>query len=407
MLRLHATKPPPPPPTDPQEPRFYKGAALPMPNPGAGEDGERAAAPTLKFVDPPQTTFTNPYKPQKPPPRRPKDFSRAGLPTAAPPPPPAAAPSPAPPPPPPPARVPTRWDALGAARCRTALPEQLYYARPAPGPPASLSPTLLGSSPPPVPAPVPAQASAENPVFLPAGAFYGSIPGYVFKVGPWGLGYYLDLPPAPSTAVLAQQLAQTPAPAPAVPPAVSAAAPAPQVQALAPAGTAALPPARLKPPPPRTKGLKAPDAAPQVPAAPQAAPAPALTAAQAPTRPSRWTPEEEERLRSLVAELGDNWSLIAERLGTGRSVGALETKWSKLEAAALRDLVPDAFPAPAPAPVREEDKSEDEVMPTRKKRGYVTLSDRAPRPSAPLNESSSDDEVMPTKKQRGPPKKRN
>ena len=31
----------------------------------------------------------------------------------------------------------------------------------------------------------------------------------------------------------------------------------------------------------------------------------------------------------------------------------------------------------------------------------------APRPSAPLNESSSDDEVMPTKKRRGPPKKRN
>ena len=63
---------------------------------------------------------------------------------------------------------------------------------------------------------------------------------------------------------------------------------------------------------------------------------------------------------------------------------------------------------PVPAtPVRDEDESDDEVMPTRKKRGYVTLSDRVPRPSAPLNESSSDDEVMPTKKRRGPPKKRN
>jgi hypothetical protein len=325
--------------------------------------------------------------------------------TLAPPPPPAAAPSPAPPPPPPPARVPTRWDALGAARCRTALPEQLYYARPAPGPPASLNPTLLGASPPPVPAPVPPQASAANPVFMPAGAFYGSIPGYVFKLGPWGLGYYLDLPPAPSTAAIVQQMAQThtpptSAPTPAVPPPVSADA-------------AALPPARLKPPPPRTKGLKAPDATTQVPAPPQAAPAPAPTAspapaAPAPTRPSRWTPEEEGRLRSLVAELGDNWSLVAERLGTGRTVGALETKWSKLEASALRALVPDASPAPAPAPVRDEGESaDDEVMPTRKKRGYVTLSDRAPRPSRPPDASSSDDEVMPTKRPRGPPKKRN
>ena len=217
---------------------------------------------------------------------------------------------------------------------------------------------------------------------------------YVFKLGPWGLGYYLDLPPAPSSAVIAQQMAQTPAPAPAVPPAVSAAAPAP-------ADTASLPPARLKPPPPRTKGLKAPDAAPQVPVPPQAATAPA------PTRPSRWTPEEEGRLRSLVAELGDNWSLVAERLGTGRSVGALETKWAKLEASALRALVPDASPAPAPAPVRDEDESDDEVMPTRKKRGYVTLSDRPPaRPSRPPDASSSDDEVMPTKRPRGPPKRR-
>ena len=87
----------------------------------------------------------------------------------------------------------------------------------------------------------------------------------------------------------------------------------------------------------------------------------------------------------------------------------METKWSKLEAAALRDLVPDAFPAPAPAPVRDEDESDDEVMPTRKKRGYVTLSDRPPaasRPSTPRDASSSDDEVMPTKRPRGPPKRR-
>ena len=80
------------------------------------------------------------------------------------------------------------------------------------------------------------------------------------------------------------------------------------------------------------------------------------------------------------------------------------------EASALRALVPDALPAPAPAPVRDEDESDDEVMPTRKKRGYVTLSDRPPaasRPSKPPDTSSSDDEVMPTKRPRGPPKKRN
>ena len=51
-----------------------------------------------------------------------------------------------------------------------------------------------------------------------------------------------------------------------------------------------------------------------------------------------------------------------------------------------------------------EGESDDEVMPTRKKRGYVTLSDRPP--PKPSETPSSDDEVMPTKRPRGPPKRR-
>ena len=53
-----------------------------------------------------------------------------------------------------------------------------------------------------------------------------------------------------------------------------------------------------------------------------------------------------------------------------------------------------------------EDEPDAEVMPTRRKRGYVTLSDRPSRPSTPPDASSSDDEVMPTKRPRGPPKRR-
>ena len=143
---------------------------------GPARPASDAAAPTLKFVStrprPRRRTPTSPKSRRRGGPRtfraRACRFSSAGDSTCG------RAICRQAPPPPPPARVPTRWDALGAARCRTALPEQLYYARPAPGPPASLNPTLLGASPPPVPAPVPAQASAANPVFMPAGAFYGA-----------------------------------------------------------------------------------------------------------------------------------------------------------------------------------------------------------------------------------------
>ena len=55
------------------------------------------------------------------------------------------------------------------------------------------------------------------------------------------------------------------------------------------------------------------------------APAPAPA-----SRPPRWTPEEEETLRGLVADLGDNWPVIAKRLASGRSAGAVEQKWMRL-----------------------------------------------------------------------------
>ena len=44
----------------------------------------------------------------------------------------------------------------------------------------------------------------------------------------------------------------------------------------------------------------------------------------------RWTADEESRLTQLVSELGSSataWETIAERLGTGRSTGALQQHW--------------------------------------------------------------------------------
>ena len=61
-------------------------------------------------------------------------------------------------------------------------------------------------------------------------------------------------------------------------------------------------------------------------------------------RRQRWEPEEEASIRELVAELGTtragkggkpdrvsvsakNWAVISERLGTGRSTGAVRQHW--------------------------------------------------------------------------------
>ena len=65
------------------------------------------------------------------------------------------------------------------------------------------------------------------------------------------------------------------------------------------------------------------------------APAPAPAMDRGPGRGPPWLSEEEEKLRELVAELGDadrkNWPTIAERLGTGRTANAVEQKWAKLK----------------------------------------------------------------------------
>ena len=42
----------------------------------------------------------------------------------------------------------------------------------------------------------------------------------------------------------------------------------------------------------------------------------------------RWTPEEEDRLRALVAEVGEKaWPIVAERLESNRSAAGVEQHW--------------------------------------------------------------------------------
>ncbi|KAF5838557.1 BMS1-like protein [Dunaliella salina] len=76
--------------------------------------------------------------------------------------------------------------------------------------PHQLAQPLLASAPKPAVAGAPAPATAPQAEFLPSPHFAGPRPGYFFKKGPSGLGYYLD---APASSAPHQQ-ASTAAPAP-------------------------------------------------------------------------------------------------------------------------------------------------------------------------------------------------
>ena len=59
------------------------------------------------------------------------------------------------------------------------------------------------------------------------------------------------------------------------------------------------------------------------------------TSGAEPTKRRRWTPDEENELRTLVGELGpDKWPAVAQRLGTGRSAAAVELHWRGTAASA-------------------------------------------------------------------------
>ena len=72
----------------------------------------------------------------------------------------------------------------------------------------------------------------------------------------------------------------------------------------------------------------------------------------------KWDPREDAELVALVGELGDEWATIAARLGTGRTLGAVEQRYYKLDGQlCARDLAAasQAARAPPPAPREEED----------------------------------------------------
>ena len=59
------------------------------------------------------------------------------------------------------------------------------------------------------------------------------------------------------------------------------------------------------------------------------------TSGAEPTKRRRWTPDEENELRTLVGELGAGaWPAVAQRLGTGRSAAAVELHWKGTAASA-------------------------------------------------------------------------
>ena len=96
----------------------------------------------------------------------------------------------------------------------------------------------------------------------------------------------------------------------------------------------------------------------EVPAAPEGeAPAAASTKGSRASRQGkhvpRWTTEEEELLKTLVAELGERkWSELARRMNYGRSAASVEQHWCVLPLSTAGSMrAAPCLPPPSRAPV--------------------------------------------------------
>ena len=82
------------------------------------------------------------------------------------------------------------------------------------------------------------------------------------------------------------------------------------------------------------------------------------TSGAEPTKRLRWTPDEENELRTLVGELGpDKWPAVAQRLGTGRSADAVEQHWYITPRASAPSAPREEASAAAPKPAKRARKS--------------------------------------------------
>ena len=82
------------------------------------------------------------------------------------------------------------------------------------------------------------------------------------------------------------------------------------------------------------------------------------TSGAEPTKRRRWTPDEENELRTLVGELGpDKWPAVAQRLGTGRSADAVEQHWRITPRASAPSAPREEASAAAPKPAKRARKS--------------------------------------------------